>query len=35
MGGLYLASTAWMLSGAPLTPVRDPRLEESLAFENT
>jgi len=35
MGGLYLASTAWMLRGASLVPLGDPRLAESLAFENT
>jgi len=35
MGGLYLASTAWMLSRRSLVPLKDPRLAESLAFENT
>jgi hypothetical protein len=34
MGGLYLAFTSWLLRGAPLVPVGDPRLEESLAFKN-
>jgi hypothetical protein len=34
MGGLYLASTARLLRGAALVAVRDPRLPESLAFEN-
>ncbi|MGA2031383.1 MAG: quinol:cytochrome C oxidoreductase [Thermoguttaceae bacterium] len=35
MGGLYLASTAWLLRGAALLPIRDPRLKQSLSFENT
>jgi hypothetical protein len=35
MGGLYLMSTARLLAGAALVPVGDPRLDESLAFENT
>lgn len=34
MGGLYLANTARLLRGAALVPVQDPRLDESLAFEN-
>jgi hypothetical protein len=35
MGGLYLMSMARLLAGAALVPVSDPRLDESLAFENT
>ncbi|MGD0900074.1 MAG: quinol:cytochrome C oxidoreductase, partial [Thermoguttaceae bacterium] len=35
MGGLYLISTARLLACAPLAPVGDPRLDESLAFENS
>jgi hypothetical protein len=35
MGGLYLVSTAWLLRGAALVPVKDPRLNESLSFHNT
>jgi hypothetical protein len=35
MGGLFLANTAWLLKGAALVPVRDPRLNESLSFHNT
>jgi hypothetical protein len=35
MGGLFLASTAWLLKGAALVPVKDPRLNESLSFHNT
>ncbi len=35
MGGLYLASTARLLRSASLVPLRDPRLAEALAFENT
>jgi hypothetical protein len=34
MGGLYLINTARLLNKAPLIPVGDPRLAESLAFEN-
>lgn len=34
MGGLYLVSTALMLQKASLVPLKDPRLPESLAFEN-
>jgi hypothetical protein len=34
MGGLFLANTAWLLKGAALVPVRDPRLNESLNFHN-
>ncbi len=35
MGGLFLAHTAWLLKGAALAPVKDPRLNESLNFHNT
>ncbi len=35
MGGLFLANTAWLLKGAALVPVKDPRLNESLSFHNT
>ncbi|MGA2618194.1 MAG: hypothetical protein ABSF26_11325 [Thermoguttaceae bacterium] len=35
LGGLFLANTARMLKAAALVPVEDPRLAESLAFENT
>ena len=34
MGGLFLANTAWLLKGAALAPVKDPRLNESLNFQN-
>jgi len=34
MGGLFLANTAWLLQGAALVPLRDPRLNESLSFPN-
>lgn len=34
VGGVMLAALGWLLVGAPLVPVRDPRLLESLAFEN-
>jgi len=35
MGGLFIANTAWLLRGAALVPVKDPRLNESLNFHNT
>jgi len=35
MGGLFMANTAWLLKGAALMPVKDPRLIESLNFHNT
>jgi hypothetical protein len=35
LGGLYLINTAALLRGAALVPVEDPRLDESLSFENT
>jgi hypothetical protein len=35
MGGLYVASTAWLLGRARLIPVKDPRLDESLNFHNS
>ena len=34
VGGISVAALGWLLAGAPLVPVRDPRLLESLAFEN-
>jgi hypothetical protein len=34
MGGLFVATLALMLKSAALRPVQDPRLDESLAFEN-
>jgi hypothetical protein len=34
VGGLAVAALAWLLAASPLVPVRDPRLLESLAFEN-
>ncbi len=34
LGGFWLAAAAWRLRRVSLTPVRDPRLEESLSFEN-
>jgi hypothetical protein len=35
MGGLFVANTGWLLKAAPLVPVKDPRLSESLSFHNT
>lgn len=34
VGGLFLATAAWLLGRGSLVPSRDPRLVESLAFEN-
>ena len=34
VGGLFLAVLAWRLRGGSLVPTKDPRLAESLAFEN-
>lgn len=34
IGGHFLALLAWVLRRGSLVPVRDPRLAESLAFEN-
>jgi len=34
IGGAFLAAFGWALGRAPLVPMRDPRLEESLNFEN-
>ncbi|HUP25330.1 MAG TPA: quinol:cytochrome C oxidoreductase, partial [Thermoanaerobaculia bacterium] len=35
IGGVALAVVGWLLAGAPLVPLRDPRLLESMAFENS
>jgi hypothetical protein len=34
IGGLFLGLFARLTAGAPLVPIRDPRLQESLGFEN-
>lgn len=34
LGGLFLAAVVWNMKQAALIPQRDPRLHESLAFEN-
>jgi hypothetical protein len=34
LGGLYVAGLAFLASGRSLVPARDPRLDESLGFEN-
>lgn len=34
LGGLFVAFTFWRLRRASLIPVRDPRLSESLSFDN-
>ncbi len=35
VGGAFLAALGRLMQGAPLIPVRDPRLPESLSFENS
>ena len=34
IGGLWLAGVTFLAMGGSLVPTRDPRLEESLRFEN-
>jgi hypothetical protein len=34
VGGCFVAAASWLLRRQALVPVRDPRLDESLAFEN-
>ena len=34
VGGCFLAAAGWLIRRQALVPVRDPRLAESLAFEN-
>jgi hypothetical protein len=34
VGGCFVAAAGWLMRRHALVPVRDPRLEESLAFEN-
>ena len=34
IGGCFVASVGWLMRRQALVPVRDPRLAESLAFEN-
>ncbi len=34
LGGLWVAGLAWLARGHALVPTRDPRLQDSLAFEN-
>jgi hypothetical protein len=34
IGGIFMATSLRMMAKAPLRPVNDPRLQESLAFEN-
>jgi hypothetical protein len=34
VGGLFFAVVSWMMLGSPLVPLGDPRLPESLSFEN-
>ena len=35
MGAMFFVTTTWFLQRAALVPVGDPRLAESLSFENT
>ena len=34
VGGFFVAVVGWLMLGSPLVPVGDPRLPESLSFEN-
>ena len=34
IGGCFVASASWLMRRQALVPIRDPRLAESLAFEN-
>jgi len=34
VGGLFFAAVGWLLTRKPLVPLGDPRLSESVAFEN-
>jgi hypothetical protein len=34
IGGCFVAATSWLMRRQALVPLRDPRLAESLAFEN-
>jgi len=34
VGGIFFAVLSWLMLGSPLVPVGDPRLSESLSFEN-
>jgi hypothetical protein len=34
VGGFFIAVVSWMMLGSPLVPVGDPRLQESMSFEN-
>jgi hypothetical protein len=34
VGGAFVAAASWLMRRQALVPVRDPRLAESLAFEN-
>ena len=34
VGGIFVAAASWLMRRQALVPIRDPRLAESLAFEN-
>ena len=34
VGGCFVATAGWLLRRQALVPLRDPRIAESLAFEN-
>jgi hypothetical protein len=34
VGGCFVAAASWVMRRQALVPLRDPRLAESLAFEN-
>jgi hypothetical protein len=35
VGGCFVAAAGWLMRRSALVPLRDPRLAESLAFENS
>jgi hypothetical protein len=34
VGGCFVAAAGWLMRREALVPLRDPRLAESIAFEN-
>ena len=34
IGGVFFGAVGWVMQGKALVPIRDPRLSESLSFEN-
>jgi hypothetical protein len=34
VGGCFIGAVGWLMRRQALVPIRDPRIQESLAFEN-